>query len=75
MRNVLLLAWLPMGLGAFGAWLDEQRSLGFTIWRSVCRASGVSPSSIATFTLELLPTAIIGDPDGYPIQVATLTKR
>jgi len=60
MRNVLLLAWLPTGLAAFGAWLDESRALGFTIWRSVCRASGISLPSIATFTLELIPTAVIG---------------
>jgi len=60
MRNVLLLAWLPSGLAACGAWLDERRALGFTIWRSACRASGLSLSSLATFTLELLPAAVIG---------------
>ena len=60
MRNILLLAWLPTGLAAFGAWLDEWRALGFTIWRGACRASGFSLSSIARFTLELLPTAVIG---------------
>src|SRR5690242_19188587 len=60
MRNVLLLAWLPMALATLGAWLDEQRALGFTIWRGACRAAGISPASIATFTLELLPTAVVG---------------
>jgi hypothetical protein len=60
MRFVLLLAWLPMGLATLGAWLDERRALGFTIWRGACRASGISLASIATFTLELLPTAVIG---------------
>jgi hypothetical protein len=60
MRNVLFLAWLPMALAALGAGLDERRALGFTIWRGACRASGVSLSSLATFTLELLPTAVVG---------------
>jgi len=60
MRNVLFLAWLPMGLATLGAWVDEWRALGFTIWRGACRASGISLSSIATFTIELLPTAVIG---------------
>jgi hypothetical protein len=47
-------------MAALGAAFDEWRALGFTTWRAVCRASGFSPSSIATFTLELLPTAVIG---------------
>ena len=60
MRNVLFLAWLPMGLAFLGAWIDEQRTLGLTIWRSACRASGISMQSVVAFTLELLPTAVIG---------------
>ena len=60
MTNSFLLACVPMSLAALGAWLDERRALGFTVWRSACRAAGLSPSSIATFTLELLPTAVIG---------------
>jgi hypothetical protein len=54
------LAWLPMGLAALGALLDERRGLGYTIWRAACRSTGFSFRSIATFTLELLPTAVIG---------------
>lgn len=54
------LAWLPMGLAVLGALLDERRGLGYTIWRAACRSSGSSVRSIATFTLELLPTAVIG---------------
>jgi len=56
----LALASLPMMLASFGALLDEHRALGFTIWRSACRASGLSLPSIAAFTLELLPLAVIG---------------
>jgi len=49
-----------MGLAALGACLDEQRALGFTIWRGACRAAGLSPRSLLTFTIELLPLAVIG---------------
>lgn len=56
----MALAWLPMVLGALGALIDERRALGFTIWRSACRSAGLSLGSIATFTLELLPTAVSG---------------
>jgi hypothetical protein len=60
MRNVVFLAWLPMALAVAGAWIDERAALGFTIWRSACRASGISLTSLATFTFELLPTAMVG---------------
>jgi hypothetical protein len=60
MRYVLCMSGLPMAGAAFGAWLDERRALGFTVWRAACRASGISLSSLATFTLELLPGAVIG---------------
>ena len=56
----LALASLPMVLGALGAMLDERRALGFTVWRAACRAAGFSPVSLATFTLDLLPGAVIG---------------
>ena len=55
------------GLGAVspacavvGGMIDEWTHLGFTNWRSACRASGLSIESLAFFTFELLPTAIIG---------------
>jgi hypothetical protein len=60
MVNTLMLACVPMSFALLGAWLDERRALGFTVWRSACRAAGLSPSSLATFTLELMPTAVIG---------------
>jgi hypothetical protein len=48
-------------LGALiGGWLDERAHLGFTNWRSACRAAGLSPRSLIHFTQELLPTAIVG---------------
>jgi hypothetical protein len=56
----VVLAWLPMVLAGLGALLDERRNLGFTNWRSACRAAGFSISSITAFTLELLPLAIAG---------------
>jgi hypothetical protein len=55
-----LLALIP-SLGALaGGWLDERAHLGFTNWRSACRASGLSARSLLHFTLELLPMAIVG---------------
>jgi hypothetical protein len=55
------------GLGAVspacavvGGMVDERTHLGFTNWRSACRASGLSIESLTFFTFELLPTAIIG---------------
>jgi hypothetical protein len=55
-----LLAAIP-SLGAFaGGWLDERLHLGFTNWRSACRASGLSARSLLHFTLELLPLAVAG---------------
>jgi hypothetical protein len=57
---VYMLAAIP-SIGAFaGGWLDERSHLGFTNWRSACRATGLSPRSLLQFTQELLPTAIIG---------------
>jgi hypothetical protein len=34
--------------------------LGFTTWQSACRSVGISPRSLLVFTVELLPTAVIG---------------
>ena len=58
----LVMAWssLPMVLAVTGAWLDEQARLGFSTWQSACRSAGLSPRSVLIFTLELLPTAVIG---------------
>jgi len=54
------LAPLPMLLAVLGAALDEHRNLGFSTWRNACRSSGLSLSSLFTFTLDLLPSAVIG---------------
>jgi len=63
MEKVLRLAALaavsPAG-ALIGGMLDERDHLGFTNWRSACRSSGISLASLANFTLELLPTAVIG---------------
>jgi hypothetical protein len=60
--NIRLLAFAAMPLaGAIaGALHDERAHLGFTNWRSACRASGLSVSSLIFFTQALLPTAIAG---------------
>lgn len=51
---------VPM-LGALaGGWLDERHHLGFTTWRSACRAAGLRLSTLIDFTFQLLPGAICG---------------
>ena len=59
-RTLVVLSAIP-SIGAFaGGWLDERSHLGFTIWRTACRAAGLAPASLLHFTLELLPTMIVG---------------
>jgi hypothetical protein len=58
--RTVVLALLPMAFGALGAWLDERSHLGFSSWRSACRAGGFTLESLVIFTLDLLPTALIG---------------
>jgi hypothetical protein len=53
-------ALLPMAFAAAGATLDELGHQGFSIWRSACRAAGLSVSSLLVFTFELLPMAVLG---------------
>jgi len=55
-----LLALFPMAMAVAGAALDQRDHLGFTLWRSACRSAGLTPASIMTFTLQLLPGAVIG---------------
>ena len=57
--RLVALALLPMSFGAAGAWLDERQHLGFSTWLSACRAEGVSWASIASFTVQLLPAALV----------------
>jgi hypothetical protein len=54
------LAAVSPACAVVGGWIDERTHLGFTNWRSACRASGISPASLLHFTLELLPMAVIG---------------
>ena len=59
-----------------GGWIDERQHLGFTTWRSACRAAGLSWTSLFTFTLELLPMAVIGAPvGGTVLQVVGICLR
>jgi len=59
-----------------GGWIDEQWHLGFTNWRSACRAAGLSLSSLFTFTLELLPMAVLGAlAGGVALQIAGICLR
>ena len=60
LSKLLLLGALPLAGAAAGAFVDETRHLGFTNWRSACRAAGFSLRPVWTFSLELLPTAIAG---------------
>lgn len=61
-RSVRLagLAAIAPASAVVGGLIDERRHLGFTNWRSACRASGISFASLFHFTLELLPNAVIG---------------
>jgi hypothetical protein len=54
------MAILPMGFAVAGAFIDERARLGFSLWRSACRANGLTLESLARFTLQLLPTAVLG---------------
>jgi hypothetical protein len=58
--RIALLASLPTMAAAVGATVDESVRLGFTTWRSACRAGGVSLGSVFQFTWQLLPNAIVG---------------
>jgi hypothetical protein len=55
-----VLAALPMLGAAFGAWLDERRAVGFSTWRSACRAAGLDFASLVDFTWQLLPLTLAG---------------
>ena len=55
-----LLALIPMTGALAGVAFDEYRHLGFSNWLSACRAAGTSPGSLVVFTLELLPSAVVG---------------
>jgi hypothetical protein len=60
LARMLALAVLPLAGAVAGALLDERHHLGFTNWRSACRAVGFSFRSVMFFSFELLPTAIVG---------------
>jgi len=55
-----LLALLPMAFALGGGWIDERVHLGFSSWNSACRSQGLTFASLITFTVELLPNALLG---------------
>ena len=54
------LALVPMLLALLGAVFDERTHSGYTTWLSACRQTGPTFRSLVVFTLELLPTAVMG---------------
>jgi len=58
-RLTALAAMSPAG-ALIGGTIDERARLGFTIWKSACRAAGYSMASVISFTLQLLPNAVVG---------------
>jgi len=54
------LALLPMVLAFTGASIDQRSRLGITLWRNACRSAGLTFTSLASFTLQLLPWAVTG---------------
>jgi len=54
------LAVVPVACALGGVALDEYWQLGYTNWLSACRNGPVSLASLAWFTLELMPSAVIG---------------
>ena len=54
------MAVLPMLCAVFGGLIDERARLGFSQWRSACRASGLTLPALLQFTLQLLPNAVLG---------------
>jgi hypothetical protein len=54
------LAVVPTVFAAVGAAIDEHLHQGFTIWRSSCRAAGLTLSSLISFTFDLMPLSLMG---------------
>jgi len=75
-RPAAALALVPMAGALAGACVDERARLGFSNWRAACRAAGFSPASLLAFTLELLPTALLGALlGGLAVQAAGILRR
>jgi hypothetical protein len=58
-RLTALAAIPPIG-AVVGGLIDERTRLGFSIWKGACRAAGFSLPSMISFTLQLLPNAVVG---------------
>ena len=74
--RLAVLAAIAPGSAWIGGSIDERHHLGFTTWRSACRASGISVASLFHFTLELLPNAVIGALSGaFVVQALAFSLR
>ncbi len=75
LRNrAALLALLPMTFALAGGWVDERTHLGFSNWSSACRAQGLTFASLFSFTVELLPNALLGAlAGGVVLQIVGVT--
>lgn len=60
MPRIVLFAAIPSLCAAVGGAVDEYRLLGFSAWRTACRAAGFSLPSMLSFAWQLLPNAILG---------------
>ena len=76
MTMQIVFALIPMALGLAGAAFDEWTRLGFSAWRTACRDGGLTLSSLFTFTLQLLPTAVAGVlVGGLAVSIAGAIRR
>ena len=67
---------VPMALAIAGAFVDEQLHQGYSTWRSACLAAGVSFASLIVFTVQLIPTAVVGAlAGGLAVQALGLWQR
>jgi hypothetical protein len=74
--RVAILVSIPMLAAIGGAWLDERRHAGFSQWRTACRTAGLSLQSLASFTWQLLPTALLAALAGaFAVQLLAIARR
>lgn len=75
-QRAVALAMVPMALAIAGAFVDEQLHQGYSTWRSACLAAGVSFPSLILFTVQLVPTAVLGAlAGGLAVQLLGVWQR
>ncbi len=75
-QRAVALAMVPMALAIAGAFIDEQLHQGYSTWRSACLAAGISFTSLIAFTVQLIPTAVLGAlAGGLAVQVIGVWQR